>query len=103
VNEVFRKIERSAHLRGRVKIVGIGVGNSDYEVAFFQQTYNVPFPLFADRDFSIHNRLGKTRTPYFIGARKTEQGGYRVYLSRLGGAGDGEALFKQLLEGSGLM
>ena len=99
---MFRKIEGDAKLKGRVKLIGIGVGNSAFEVNHFKKTYNIPFPLFPDGDFLIHQQLGQVRTPYFIGLKILADGSHRVYYSRLGGAKDADALLQKLLKESGV-
>jgi thiol-disulfide isomerase/thioredoxin len=101
LNELYRQIEGNPKLKGRIKLLGIGAGNSSYELKVFREKYQVPFPLTPDRDFQIHGSIGEVRTPYFIGVR-IEKGAPRVFYSKLGGFGDPGAFLEEMLRLSGL-
>jgi peroxiredoxin len=84
VNQLYAKIEQNPTLKGKIKIIGIGVGNTSYEVGTFKKKYNVPFPLIADADYVIHKMVGEVRTPYFIGVKMNPDGSHQVIYSKLG-------------------
>jgi peroxiredoxin len=85
INELFQAIEGDPELKGRIKIIGIGAGNSLYEAGVYKKTYNVPFPLIPDERFDLHKALGETRTPYFILVRIDQGGAGLVTYSELSG------------------
>lgn len=101
VNEVHDLIEKNPFLKGKVKLIGIAAGNSAYETNVFRKKYNVPFPLFKDGDFKLHDILGRVRTPYFIGV-KIDGGVPRVFFSKLGGFDRADEFLKMMVGLSGL-
>lgn len=84
VNSLHENIENNPALRGKIKLIGIGVGNSPFEVDIFRKKYAIAFPLFADGDFVIHTMVGEVRTPYFIAVKINPDGSHRIIYSKLG-------------------
>jgi len=102
VNELYRLIENNPDIKNKIKIIGIGAGNSSYEVEVFKKTYNVPFPLFPDKDFTIHKACGEVRTPYFIVVKINEDGTHQIVHTQLGGYPGAEPFLELVLKASGL-
>jgi hypothetical protein len=102
VNELYQAIEARKDLKDKMKLIGIGTGNSDFEVNFFRKKYEVPFPLFADEDYAIHKAMGEVRTPYFLGVRLHSDGSNEVFYSKLGGFKDTKTFLKLMVQLSGL-
>ena len=102
INELYQMIEKDSDLRTRIKMIGIGAGNSPYEVSVFKKTYHVPFPLFADKDFSIHKLLGEVRTPYFVAIKINDDGTHQIVHSQLGDFQGAEPFLEIILKASGL-
>ena len=101
VNKLYEKMKGAKRARGRVKIIGIGVGNSAYEVELFRQSYKIEFPLFPDERFVAHKRLGSVRTPTFIGVKNHAGGKSEVVFYRVGALGDAGGFLEELLDKSG--
>ncbi len=102
MNELYRIMQARKDLKNKIKLIGIGSGNSDFEVNFFRKKYEVPFPLFSDEDYSIHKAVGEVRTPYFIGVRLKKDGSSEVFYSKLGGFKNADKFLELMVKLSGL-
>ena len=102
VNKLHRTIQKRKDLKDKIRMIGIGTGNTPFEVSFFQKKYEVDFPLFSDEDLSIHRILGELRTPYFIGVKINRDGSNEVFYSRLGQFRDVDGFLKRIIELSGI-
>jgi hypothetical protein len=102
MNQLYASIEQNPALKGKIKLIGIGAGNDNHEVGIFKVKYNIPFPLFTDQEFFIHNRLGQVRTPYFIAININTDGSHNVIYSRLGAIEDMEQFLAQIIKAAGL-
>lgn len=100
-NEFFSKLSKDGKLKDNIKLIGIGAGNSDFEIDFFRKQYGIKFPLFSDGDFSIHGILGEVRTPYFIAIKIGKNGTHKVVYSKLGGINDPDEFLKTVKNFSG--
>jgi thiol-disulfide isomerase/thioredoxin len=100
VNELYQLIQKKQDLKNKVKIIGIGAGNSLFEVNAFRDLYSVPFPLFSDIDFAVHQVLGEVRTPYFIAIKVNKGGSHKVIYSQVGSFGDPHEFLDLILKKS---
>jgi thiol-disulfide isomerase/thioredoxin len=102
VNRLHELIEADPALRGKIKVIGIGVGNSSFEVGIFRKKYGIVFPLFPDGDFALHRLLGEVRTPYFLAVKILPDGAHQVILSRLGAFENVERFLGEIVAASDL-
>ena len=102
VNKLYQAVDKDQNLKGKIKMIGIGVGNTPLEVEVFRKTYGVPFPLFPDEDYSIHKATGEVRTPYFIGVKINADKSLSVFHTKEGGFQDASQFLKQLVTAAGL-
>ena len=102
INELYHLIENDPDHKKNVKLIGIGAGNTPFEVGVYQKTYAVPFPLFPDQDFTIHKACGEVRTPYFIVVKINEDGSHLIVHSQLGEYPGAKPFLELVLKSSGL-
>ena len=97
VNRLYAAIENSPVLKDKIKIIGIGVSNTQFEVGTYKKKYTVAFPLVPDDDFKIHKAMGEVRTPYFIAVKLSVGGKTEVIYSKLGALGNVDQFLAQLV------
>ena len=102
MNDLYGAIEKDPALKGKVKILGIGAGNSSYEVEVFRKKYSIPFPVIPDPDYAAHKLYGEVRTPYFIALKINGNGTHEIIYSKLGSFGDIPAFLDMLKKSAGL-
>jgi len=102
VNELYRLVENNTDIKNKIKLIGLGAGNSSYEVEVYKKTYTVPFPLFPDKDFEIHKACGEVRTPYFMVVKINEDGTHQIVHTQLGNYPGAEPFLELVLKASGL-
>jgi peroxiredoxin len=100
--ELHHQIEKHPDFRGKIKLIGIGAGNTQSEIEAFRQNNNIPFPVFPDQDLSIHKALGEVRTPFFIVLKMTRYRSHEIVHTHLGGLTDIQGLLDLMYEAYGI-
>jgi peroxiredoxin len=99
-NKLYQAIEDGKDTRGKIKLIGIGAGNSPYEVKFFKKKYGVPFPLFDDANSAVLNSIRGIRTPSYFGIRKNGKT-LNVFFTQQGPYDDAQTFLQAVLKKSG--
>ena len=96
-NKLYDLIEKDPKSKGRIKMLGIAVGNGDLEIADFRQRYKIPYPIVPDPQFVIHAATGGSRTPFSIFVRQDSSAGKGLVAgTHLGTNHEYERLFEHL-------
>ena len=101
VNRLYERIRGSDH-GDKVKMIGIGAGNSDFEVDVFRKKFAIPMPLLPDEDYTVYDKLGDIGTPYFYLIRLGPGGSLDILFEHQGPYKDEDAFFKTIIQKSGL-
>ena len=98
-NEVFNVVERDPEMKGKVKWMGVGVGNNEREVEFFRKEEGTPFPILPDLHFELYQAIGGPggiRTPLTLMIRKDEKGRGIVVDSHMGFRGSKKEILDEI-------
>jgi hypothetical protein len=98
-NEVFDLVKRDPIIKGKVKWMGVGVGNNETEVEFFRKKEGIPFPVLPDLHFDLYQAIGGPggiRTPLTLLIRKDEKGRGIVVASHTGFRGSKRELLDEI-------
>ncbi|MCE5335949.1 MAG: TlpA family protein disulfide reductase [Desulfobacteraceae bacterium] len=102
VNALFKALSNRKELKNRVTLIGIGAGNTPYEVNAFRNLYKIQYPLFPDGDLGLHKKLGEVNTPYFFVVWNKPNAGRRVVYSKVGSIGDPNAFIQMISSKTGV-
>lgn len=100
--EIYHQIENNPDLKNKIKLIGIGAGNNLLEIEFFKQNHNIPFPIFPDENYKIHQALGEVRTPFFIAIKIGKDGSHEIVHTHLGGLTNARAFLDLMVEAYGI-
>jgi hypothetical protein len=99
VNKLYRLIQENPSLKDNVKILGIGTGNTIFEVDLFREKFHVPFPLIPDENLAVQKACSeKIRTPLFIVAKPEGAKGLKVVHVHVGKIKDAETFLKTITD-----
>ena len=95
-------IENNKKLKGKIKLIGIGVKDDIHYINAFKKQFKVQFPLFTDEDREIHELIGEPSTPFFIGVtfKKDKKG--KVFYTHLGRIPAPDKFVNLIIKKSGL-
>jgi len=83
-NETYQTIEQDPIIKGKIKIVAIGVGNTQMEMDEHKKHYGIPYPLLTDTEFEAHKAVGEPRVPFIVAAKKNRKGRWIVDTAAVG-------------------
>ncbi len=99
VNELHDLIQKVPGLRDEVKMLGVGTGNTPYEVNVFREKFKVAFPLIPDDNFAIQKALSdEIRTPTFLVVKPNAAGKLEIVLTKVGEIKESGEFLKKIME-----
>jgi peroxiredoxin len=102
VNELYRVISGRTDIKDKIRIIGIGAGNTPFEVDVFRKQFAVSFPLFSDESFSVHKASGGVRTPHFFVIKRNPDRSSVIVYSKVGSILDPQQFLDIIIKQSGL-
>ena len=76
MNDLYELILEKG-LSEEIKIVGIGMPNSESEISKFQRQFDVLFPLISDPNSQFYRIVGRVKLPCLMVVQRGEDGYYR--------------------------
>jgi peroxiredoxin len=99
VNALFALLEKRGY-GGRIKMIGVAVGDTPLEAETFRRKFQVPFPVLADRVKAVSAEFGNEKRPCLLVLKKRE-GRLSVIFSHTGSIDDIEATLEAILKAAG--
>lgn len=65
-SNLFQLIQKNPNLSEDIKMLGICASNSEEKALALKRKYQIPFPLFCDPTFQIHQQFGSLRVPFTV-------------------------------------
>lgn len=96
LGQVFSIVDKDPWLKGKIKFIGIGVGNNEKEVESFKAEKQIPFPFIPDPQFLVYESIGEPGVaPFALHLRRTDAG---LLVARMspGFTRDPEEILKEL-------
>ncbi len=101
VNELYLLAEKQQENGVTMKIIGLGASNTQFEVDYFKESFEVQFPLFPDKTLEHYKKLGGEGTPGFILCRFKEGQEPEIIMRQSGGFDDAGEFMNLLLQKAG--
>ncbi|WP_419786308.1 rhodanese-like domain-containing protein [Pseudodesulfovibrio sp.] len=84
LSSFFHVIENDPVLAGQLKIIGLGIYDSNQNVVKFKEHYDVAYPLFSDKSGQIFECLGQSQLPLAYLLRAKGDGTWIIELIKRG-------------------
>jgi Redoxin. len=104
MNKLFERLKASPQGK-RIKFLGIGAGNSPFEVGFYRKKSSSPIPMYQDADYALHKQLSNVGTPSFFVLRPLPGGaakGFKLTFFQEGFYENEDAFFATILNAAGM-
>lgn len=97
-NSLYQRIEADGRLKGRLRIIGMGVGSSNLQAARFRREHNLGFPIFADQNKEVFHCLGQPELPILYLLQRLPGGGFKVRFMQSGHIESPKAFLERMAE-----
>jgi hypothetical protein len=96
LNAVYAGTINDPALKGKVKVMGLAVGNTENEIKQYNREFKVSYPVLTDYSFAVHKALGNVRVPFTIFVKRDVKGQCVVVSTHQGVYNSAEDIMKTL-------